>query len=222
MSFCYVCSELVHPSFSIFFDFKHEYSVFISRAARCGSFSACGVAWNHFPTKRNHLRVQLLDGIKSSDRGAVTMNKDNFEGTIRSAVGQGEKILGQATNDRSTTAQGYYDDAAGKARSAVGNAKDAVSGGVDAISALDFSGLRDEISKLTQKVSDLTQNQVAAGRDQVVSAMGAASDSLSQSAATAQDKFTALEGDVESRIKKNPWGAVAVAGLIGLLIGKMS
>ena len=28
------------------------------------------------------------------------MNKDNFEGTVRSAVGQGEKILGQATNDR--------------------------------------------------------------------------------------------------------------------------
>lgn len=150
------------------------------------------------------------------------MNKDNFEGTIRSAVGQGEKILGQAANDRSTTAQGYYDDAAGKARSAVGSAKDAVSGGVDAISSLDFSGLRDEISKLTQKVSDLTQNQVAAGRDQVVSAMGSASDTLSQSAANAQDKFAALEGDVESRIKKNPWGAVAVAGLIGLLIGKMS
>ena len=134
------------------------------------------------------------------------MNKDNFEGTIRSAVGQGEKILGQATNDRSTTAQGYYDDAAGKARSAVGSAKDAVSGGVDAISALDFSGLRDEISKLTQKVSDLTQNQVAAGRDQVVSAMGAASDSLSQSAATAQDKFTALEGDVEFENQKESLG----------------
>jgi uncharacterized protein YjbJ (UPF0337 family) len=191
---------------------------FISHAARLGL--RCGV--ESFPSKRNHLRVQLLDAITSSDRGAVTMNKDNFEGTIRSAVGQGEKILGQATNDRSTTAQGYYDDAAGKARSAVGSAKDVVSGGVDAISALDFSGLRDEISKLTQKVSDLTQNQVAAGRDQVVSAMGAASDSLSQSATTAQDKFTALEGDVESRIKKNPWGAVAVAGLIGLLIGKMS
>ena len=79
------------------------------------------------------------------------MDKDNFEGTVRSAVGQGEKILGQATNDRSTTAQGYYDDAAGKARSAVGSAKDAVSGGVDAISSLDFSGLRDEISKLIRR-----------------------------------------------------------------------
>ena len=50
----------------------------------------------------------------------------------------------------------------------------------------------------------------------------AAGDSLSQWAAVAQDKFAAVEVDVEERIKKNPWGAVAVAGLIGLLIGKMS
>jgi uncharacterized protein YjbJ (UPF0337 family) len=150
------------------------------------------------------------------------MNKDTVEGTVRSAVGQGEKMLGQATNDRSTTAQGYYDDAAGKARSAVGSAKDAISGSVDAVSALDFSGLRDEISKLTQRVSDLAQNQVSAGRDQLVGAMGAAGESLSQSAASAHDTFAAVEGDVESRIKKNPWGAVAIAALIGLLIGKMS
>ena len=49
-----------------------------------------------------------------------------------------------------------------------------------------------------------------------------AGDSLSQSTAVAQDKFAAVEGDVEARTKKNPWGAVAVAGLIALLIGKMS
>lgn len=154
------------------------------------------------------------------------MNKDNVEGSVRSVVGQGEKMWGQATNDPGTTAQGVYDDVTGKARSAYGNAKDAVSSGADAISALDFSGLKDQISKLTQQVSDLAQNRMQAGRSQVVSAMGAAGDSLSQSAssaaANAQDKFTALEGDVESRIKKNPWGAVAVAALIGLLIGKMS
>jgi ElaB/YqjD/DUF883 family membrane-anchored ribosome-binding protein len=150
------------------------------------------------------------------------MNKDTVEGNIRSVVGQGEKLMGQATNDRSSTAQGYYDDVAGKARSTMGSAKDAVSGGVDAVSSIDFSGLRDEIGKLTQKVSELAQNQISVGRNQVVGAMGAAGDSLSQSAANAQDKFAALEGDVESRIKKNPWGAVAVAALIGLLIGKMS
>jgi ElaB/YqjD/DUF883 family membrane-anchored ribosome-binding protein len=150
------------------------------------------------------------------------MNKDTLEGAARSTVGEGEKIFGQAMNDSTKTAQGSYDDAAGKARSALGNAKDAVSGGVDAVSGLDFSALRDQISQLTQKVSDLAQNRVSAGRDQLVGAMGVAGDSLSQSAANAQDKFTAIEGDVESRIKKNPWGAVAIAALIGLLIGKMT
>jgi uncharacterized protein YjbJ (UPF0337 family) len=205
--------------FGLFFDLKHEYRI-ISLQVLLGSVSASRKA---FTDKRNHLGFQSFAGYQRKPAGGdITMNKDNFEGTVRSAVGQGEKILGQAMNDKSTTAQGYYDDTAGKARSAVGSAKDAVSGGVDAISSLDFSGLRDEISKLTQKVSDLAQNQVSAGRDQVVGAMGAAGETLSQSAASAQDKFAALEGDVESRIKKNPWGAVAAAGLIGLLIGKMS
>ena len=86
----------------------------------------------------------------------------------------------------------------------------------------DLSGLRDDIARLTRTVSDLAQKQVASSRDQVAGAAIAAGDSLSQSAAVAQDKFAAVEGDVEARIKRNPWGAVAVAGLIGLLIGKMS
>ena len=150
------------------------------------------------------------------------MNQDHVQGSLRSAMGQGEKLVGQATNDPKTTAQGVYDDAAGKGQSALGSAEDAVSRSADAISTLDFAALRDEVSKLTQMVADLAQRRVSAGRDQVVGAMGAAGDSLSQSAAIAQDKFAAVEGDVEARIKKNPWGAVAIAALIGLLIGKMS
>ena len=86
----------------------------------------------------------------------------------------------------------------------------------------DLSGLREDIASLAQTVSDLAQKQVASSRDQVAGVVSAAGDSLSQSAAVAQDKFAAVEGDVEARIKRNPWGAVAVAGLIGLLIGKMS
>ena len=150
------------------------------------------------------------------------MNQDHVQGSLRSAMGQGEKLVGQAINDPKTTAQGVYDDAAGKGQSALGSAEDAVSRGADAVSSLDFSALRDEVCKLTQIVADLAQRRVSAGRDQVVGAMGAAGDSLSQSAAIAQDKFAAVEGDVEARIKKNPWGAVAIAALIGLLIGKMS
>ena len=150
------------------------------------------------------------------------MNKDNLEGDVRSAGGQGEKFVGQATNDRATTSQCDYDDAADTARSALGGAKAAASDAVDAVSNLDFSGLRDQIGQLTMKVSELAQNQVSAGRDQVVGAMGAAGESLSQSAADGQDKFAAIEGEVESRIEKNPWGAVAIAALIGLLIDKMT
>jgi len=130
------------------------------------------------------------------------MTRESLDGHVRSGIGQAEKIVGQALGDKATMAQGAYDDAAGKAQAALGSAKDALNESVDAVSALDLSGLRNEITKLAQIVSDLAHKQVSAGRDQVVGAVEAA--------------------DVETRIKKNPWAAVAIAALIGLLIGKMS
>jgi ElaB/YqjD/DUF883 family membrane-anchored ribosome-binding protein len=159
---------------------------------------------------------------RNSFFGDAQMNQDNLKGDVRSAVGQGEKFIGAAANDKAAAAQGAYDDMAGSAQSAWGSAKDAAKEMADSGSIPDLSRLRDDIARLTQTVSDLAQKQVASSRQQVVGAVGAAGDSLSQSAAIAQDKFAAMEGDVEARIKKNPWGAVAVAGLIGLLIGKMS
>jgi ElaB/YqjD/DUF883 family membrane-anchored ribosome-binding protein len=159
---------------------------------------------------------------RNSFSGDAQMNKDNFEGGVRSAVGQGERFVGAATGDKASEVKGAYNDVAGSAQSAWGSAKDAAKEMADSGAIPDLSRLREDIAKLTQTVSDLAQKQVASSREQVVGVVGAAGDSLSQSAAVAQDKFAAVEGDVEARIKKNPWGAVAVAGLIGLLIGKMS
>ncbi len=150
------------------------------------------------------------------------MNKDKFEGGVRSAVGLGERSVGAATDDKTSEVKGADDQVAGSAQTACGSAKDAAKEMADSGSIPDLSGLRDDIARLTQTVSDLAQKQVASSRDQLAGAVSAAGDSLSQSAAVAQDKFAAVEGDVETRIKRNPWGAVAVAGLIGLLIGKMS
>ena len=150
------------------------------------------------------------------------MNKDNFEGGVRSAVGQGESFVGAATDDKASEVKGAYDQVAGGAQTAWGSAKDAAKEMAHSGSIPDLSGLREDIASLAQTVSDLAQKQVASSRDQVAGVLSAAGDSLSQSAAVAQDKFAAVEGDVEARIKRNPWGAVAVAGLIGLLIGKMS
>ena len=150
------------------------------------------------------------------------MNKDKFEGGIRAAAGQGERSAGAATDAKASEVRGAYNEVAGSAQSAWGSAKEPEKETVDSGSIPDLSRLRDDIAKLTQTVSDLAQKQVASSRNQVAGVVSAAGDSLSQSAAVAQDKFAAVEGDIEARIKRNPWGAVAVAGLIGLLIGKMS
>jgi ElaB/YqjD/DUF883 family membrane-anchored ribosome-binding protein len=131
------------------------------------------------------------------------MSKDKFEDGVRSSVGPGARSSG-ATDHKASEVKRAYGEVADSAKDA---AKEITESG----SIPDLSQLRDDIAKLTQTVSDLARQQV-----------GAAGDSLSQSAAVAQDKFAAVESAVESRIKKNPWGAVAVASLIGLLIGKMS
>jgi uncharacterized protein YjbJ (UPF0337 family) len=75
------------------------------------------------------------------------MTKDNLEGTVRSAIGQGEKIIGEALGDKAIAAQGAYDYAAGKAQSALGSAKDAVNEGVNAVSTIDLSDLESRIKK---------------------------------------------------------------------------
>jgi ElaB/YqjD/DUF883 family membrane-anchored ribosome-binding protein len=150
------------------------------------------------------------------------MNKENFEGAARPSFGQGDQIGGNMLKDKPATAQGRYDEVVGQAQSAVGSAKDAVASGVDAASSIDLSGVRDEIAKLTQTVTDLVQKQASTTRDQVMGAVGAAGDNLSQSASVAQDKLISMEEDIGSRIRKNPWSAVVIAALVGLLIGKMT
>jgi uncharacterized protein YjbJ (UPF0337 family) len=68
------------------------------------------------------------------------MNKDNFEGVIRSGVGKAEEKAGEAFKDKSTSAQGAYDQVAGKAQQAFGSAKDAVAKGVEASASAASSG----------------------------------------------------------------------------------
>ena len=53
------------------------------------------------------------------------MNKDNFEGGVRSAVGKGERFVGAATDDKASEVKGAYNEVAGGAQSAWGSAKDA-------------------------------------------------------------------------------------------------
>jgi ElaB/YqjD/DUF883 family membrane-anchored ribosome-binding protein len=135
------------------------------------------------------------------------MSRDDFEASVRSTIGEAGRVAG---------------DAAGKAKTAAGNVTDAISNGVDAVAAVDFSSLRDDIAKLTQTVTNLVQKQAYSTRDQVMGAVGSAADNISQSSSDAQDKLMSLEADVGARIRRNPWTAIAIAALAGLLIAKLS
>jgi ElaB/YqjD/DUF883 family membrane-anchored ribosome-binding protein len=150
------------------------------------------------------------------------MNQDNLEGASRTASGQGDHMSGDMPKDESTTPHRPYDEFLGQSPSALAGAKDVATSGVDAASSIDLSGVRDEIAKLTQSVTDLVQKQALTTRDQLMGVVGAAGDNLSRSTSVAQDTLTSMEGDMATRIRKNPWSAMAIAALIGLLIGKMT
>jgi ElaB/YqjD/DUF883 family membrane-anchored ribosome-binding protein len=90
------------------------------------------------------------------------------------------------------------------------------------VAAVDFSTLSDDVAKLSQTVSGLVQKQTSSARDQVMGAASAAADNISQATSAGQDKLVSIQADLGDRIQKNPWAAVAIAALVGLLIGKMT
>jgi ElaB/YqjD/DUF883 family membrane-anchored ribosome-binding protein len=145
------------------------------------------------------------------------MNKDDLEGGARTILGKGEQFVGDETMKNGGT-QG---EAMSHVQSAIDSAKEAVSSGAQA-AAGEIGALQDQVGKLAQSVAQLLQDQASSARDQVVGAVGKASDTISQSATAAQDTLTSIETDVGARIKGNPWSAVVLAVLVGVLIGKMT
>jgi len=145
------------------------------------------------------------------------MDNGNLESGVNSKLGGLEPPKGVMMNGEAAKKSGQ--DAIGHVQAAVGSAKDAVGAGAQAAN-VEIDALKDQISKLAQTVTQLVQSQASTARDQVMSAVGSASDTLSQHASAAQGTLTTVENDIESRIKRNPWSAIAIAGLLGLIIAK--
>jgi ElaB/YqjD/DUF883 family membrane-anchored ribosome-binding protein len=146
------------------------------------------------------------------------MEKSAFEGGVHEPFAGGS-INGESATKNGQDTMAHVQSAMGSAKDAMGSAKDALGSGVQAANT-EIEALKDQIAKLAQTVSHLVQNQAATTRDQVKSAVGTASETLSQSAAVAQSTFTSVEADMESRIKRNPWTAIAIAALLGLILAK--
>jgi ElaB/YqjD/DUF883 family membrane-anchored ribosome-binding protein len=146
-------------------------------------------------TKRDSARS--LSGFPQE----LEMSKDSFETTTRPRASVGDEFSGESFKEKFR---------------APGAASEPESAGSD------FPALRADIAKLTQTVGKLLERQTSTARDQLAGAVGAAGDNIAQSASVAQDKLMSFEDDVGSQIKNNPWSAIAIAGLIGFLIGKVS
>jgi len=153
--------------------------------------------------------------VQSQKEGLV--DQGNFEGGLKATSANPNAFSGGSMNGETTTKN--VQDAMGHAQSAIGNAKDALGSGVQAANT-EIEVLKDQIAKLAQTVSQLVQSQASTAKDQVMSAVGTASESISHSASAAQGTLTFVEADVEARIKRNPWAALAIAARLGLRIAK--
>ena len=149
------------------------------------------------------------------------MNRENFEGAVRGKSGESEKFGVGSANDGTMANGGRHGQAVDHAQAAIASAKDAVTSGLKAGDS-EIGALQDQIAQLTKTVTQLVKHQTSAATGQVMDAVGTATESISQSAAAAQDTLASVEADVGARIKRNPWSAVAIAGLVGVLIGKMA
>jgi ElaB/YqjD/DUF883 family membrane-anchored ribosome-binding protein len=136
-----------------------------------------------------------------SKKEEVVDNSD-FGGGLKTNPNNPNAFSGGTMNGESTDKN--VQDAIGHAQSAIGSAKDAVGSGVQAANT-EIDALKDQIAKLAQSVSQLVQSQASTAKDQMMSAVGSAGDSLSKSASAAHGTLTSVEHDVESRIKNNPW-----------------
>jgi ElaB/YqjD/DUF883 family membrane-anchored ribosome-binding protein len=161
------------------------------------------------------------------------MSKDDIEGAERKTMGKDAKPGRKTVDDKQNSAPGLYDQAADSVQSALGHAKDALASGVSSVADAmrgaadketnpDLGALREDLAKHRRTVSELVERQAASRREQVMDALGGVGETISESASAAQDKMGSIEADLESRIQRNPWSAIAIALGVGILIGKMS
>jgi ElaB/YqjD/DUF883 family membrane-anchored ribosome-binding protein len=159
----------------------------------------------------------------------MKMSKDGTEEAGR----QETKTVRKAPDDKQTSAQGLYEQAADGVQGALGHAKDALASGAASVAKAvkgaadektnpDLRALREDLAKLTRTIGELVEQQSETRRAQVLDALSAAGENVSGSAAAAQEKIESIEGDIESRIQRNPWSAIAIALGVGILIGKMT
>ena len=85
------------------------------------------------------------------------MDKDKIEGGVRKTAGRLEGTVGRAFQDKQTTGQGIYEQAAGAAQNAYGQAKDMVSQASDNLSQT-ASNAQDQVASFEANLEERIKN----------------------------------------------------------------
>ncbi|MGI8567684.1 MAG: DUF883 family protein [Methylocella sp.] len=85
--------------------------------------------------------------------------------------------------------------------------------------AADLAAMRDDVTKLTSSVSEFIRYQTAATKKTVSDAASSAGQTISDTASKAQDRVAGASADLEKTIERNPFVAVILATLGGVLVG---
>jgi ElaB/YqjD/DUF883 family membrane-anchored ribosome-binding protein len=85
-----------------------------------------------------------------------------------------------------------------------------------------LEALRDDIAKLTSSVSEFVSSQTTATTNKVVGAVDNAQKKLSDTASNVQDRVSGASAHLEATVERNPFIAVFVAMVAGLIVGMVS
>ncbi|MDU7520192.1 MAG: CsbD family protein [Roseomonas mucosa] len=164
------------------------------------------------------------------------MDENKIEGTARNLGGKAEEATGKLTGDAKTQAEGKADQFSGKAQKTYGDAKEAASDAAD--------GAKEGAAKLSEKagegydqakaaVSDAAEG--ATGeiarlraqveelmRERVKPALNDAAHKASDYAHQARETIGEKAGQAGETIKERPLLSLAIIGVVGFVIGRLT
>lgn len=86
----------------------------------------------------------------------------------------------------------------------------------------ELSNLRAEVSRLSEVIANRARSEADSAGQMISDTMADLGKRSKEVAAVARDKVQETGFEVEDAISRNPWGAVMIAGGIGLVLGMLS
>jgi len=90
---------------------------------------------------------------------------------------------------------------------------------VKAAASVEIKSLIADVEDLVAKIADLKDADVVRVRSKVLNAVGAAKDSLAESADSVRRQAQRVANTADDYVHDSPWQAIGIAALVGAVVG---